>query len=122
MGFSDMPQGDHKKRAKYRFASKTLMRLLPPDVKKEVEKLIDRQQISLDLYDVLGFCTWGKDKVKELAKMPEPVSEEPKKEEAPKEEAPKEEAPKEEAPKEEVKAQKVFDAMLKVLNRDCSGI
>merc|ERR1712180_464396 len=24
--FSDMPQGDHKKRAKYRFASKTLMR------------------------------------------------------------------------------------------------
>merc|ERR1719348_2410238 len=62
--FSDMPQGDHKKRAKYRFASKTLMRLLPPDVKKEVEKLIDKQQISLDLYDVLGFCTWGKDKVK----------------------------------------------------------
>merc|ERR1712240_428290 len=27
--FSDMPQGDHKKRAKYRFASKTLMRILP---------------------------------------------------------------------------------------------
>merc|ERR1719356_1517193 len=26
--FSDMPQGDHKKRAKYRFASKTLMRIL----------------------------------------------------------------------------------------------
>merc|ERR1711936_782419 len=26
---SDMPQGDHKKRAKYRFASKTLMRILP---------------------------------------------------------------------------------------------
>merc|ERR1712002_879634 len=25
--FSDMPQGDHKKRAKYRFASKTLMRI-----------------------------------------------------------------------------------------------
>merc|ERR1712147_55182 len=105
--FSDMPQGDHKKRAKYRFASKTLMRLLPPDVKKEVEKLIDRQQISLDLYDVLGFCTWGKDKVKELAKVPDPVPEEPKKEgeEEKKEgDAPKEEAPKEEAPKEEVKA------------------
>merc|ERR1712018_1069090 len=29
--FSDMPQGDHKKRAKYRFASKTLMRILPAD-------------------------------------------------------------------------------------------
>merc|ERR1712215_552286 len=29
--FSDMPQGDHKKRAKYRFASRTLMRILPPD-------------------------------------------------------------------------------------------
>merc|ERR1719168_473886 len=27
--FNDMPQGDHKKRAKYRFASKTLMRILP---------------------------------------------------------------------------------------------
>merc|ERR1712203_1036638 len=26
--FKDMPQGDHKKRAKYRFASKTLMRIL----------------------------------------------------------------------------------------------
>merc|ERR1711874_910559 len=25
--FKDMPQGDHKKRAKYRFASKTLMRI-----------------------------------------------------------------------------------------------
>merc|ERR1712147_155056 len=100
-------KGDHKKRAKYRFASKTLMRLLPPDVKKEVEKLIDRQQISLDLYDVLGFCTWGKDKVKELAKVPDPVPEEPKKEgeEEKKEgDAPREEAPKEEAPKEEVKA------------------
>ena len=81
------------------------MRLLPPDTKKDVEKLIDKQQISLDLYDVLGFCTWGKDKVKELAKAPEPVPEEPKKEDdAPKEDAPKEEAPKEEAPKEEVKA------------------
>merc|ERR1711950_51116 len=31
--FSDMPQGDHKKRAKYRFASKTLMRILPAGVK-----------------------------------------------------------------------------------------
>merc|ERR1712106_1131862 len=31
--FADMPQGDHKKRAKYRFASKTLMRILPNDLK-----------------------------------------------------------------------------------------
>merc|ERR1711997_224872 len=39
--FSDMPQGDHKKRAKYRFASKTLMRILPADLKGEVEALIE---------------------------------------------------------------------------------
>merc|ERR1711990_448458 len=38
--FSDMPQGDHKKRAKYRFASKTLMRILPASLKAEVEGLI----------------------------------------------------------------------------------
>ena len=31
--FKDMPQGDHKKRAKYRFASKTLMRILPAELK-----------------------------------------------------------------------------------------
>merc|ERR1712200_31388 len=31
--FKDLPQGDHKKRAKYRFASKTLMRVLPADLK-----------------------------------------------------------------------------------------
>merc|ERR1711962_112847 len=35
--FKDMPQGDHKKRAKYRFASKTLMRILPNELKAEVE-------------------------------------------------------------------------------------
>merc|ERR1712170_149303 len=35
--FKDMPQGDHKKRAKYRFASKTLMRILPNELKSEVE-------------------------------------------------------------------------------------
>merc|ERR1711911_481583 len=117
--FSDMPQGDHKKRAKYRFASKTLMRLLPPDLKKEVEKLIDKQQISLDLYDVLGFCTWGKDKVKELAKIPDPVPEAPKKEgEEPKKEgdAPKEEAPKERHQKRKLRPKR-FSAMLKVFNK-----
>merc|ERR1712064_240642 len=41
--FSDMPQGDHKKRAKYRFASKTLMRILPADKKAEVEGLIEKK-------------------------------------------------------------------------------
>merc|ERR1712241_224538 len=56
--FSDMPQGDHKKRAKYRFASKTLMRILPGGVKTEVEGLIEKKAITLDLYEILGVCTW----------------------------------------------------------------
>merc|ERR1739848_465803 len=58
--FRDMPQGDHKKRAKYRFASKTLMRILPDKLKSEVEGLIDQKSITLDLYEILGQCTWGK--------------------------------------------------------------
>merc|ERR1712186_151425 len=57
--FSDMPQGDHKKRAKYRFASKTLMRILPADKKTEVKGLIEKKTITLDLYEILGQCTWG---------------------------------------------------------------
>merc|ERR1712055_272164 len=57
--FSDMPQGDHKKRAKYRFASKTLMRILPASLKTEVEGLIEKEAITLDLYEILGQCTWG---------------------------------------------------------------
>merc|ERR1712033_23645 len=57
--FADMPQGDHKKRAKYRFASKTLMRILPADKKTEVEGLIEEKTITLDLYEILGQCTWG---------------------------------------------------------------
>merc|ERR1712027_268985 len=44
--FSDMPQGDHKKRAKYRFASKTLMRILPTSLKSEVEGLIEKKAIT----------------------------------------------------------------------------
>merc|ERR1712055_877269 len=56
--FSDMPQGDHKKRAKYRFASKTLMRILPAKEKAEVESLIEKKAITLDLYEILGKCTW----------------------------------------------------------------
>ena len=58
--FRDMPQGDHKKRAKYRFASKTLMRILPDKLKTEVEGLIEGKSITLDLYEILGQCTWGK--------------------------------------------------------------
>merc|ERR1712037_784735 len=56
----DIPQGDHKKRAKYRFASKTLMRILPDKLKSEVEGLIEGKSITLDLYEILGQCTWGK--------------------------------------------------------------
>merc|ERR1711902_281712 len=60
--FKDMPQGDHKKRAKYRFASKTLMRILPDNLKSEVETLISQKNITLDLYEILGQCTWGQAK------------------------------------------------------------
>merc|ERR1711997_802419 len=58
--FSDMPQGDHNKRAKYRFASKTLMRILPDTQRKEVEGLIEKGSMTLDLYEILGTCTWIK--------------------------------------------------------------
>merc|ERR1712079_424610 len=60
--FKDMPQGDHKKRAKYRFASKTLMRILPAELKGEVEGLIAGKTMTLDLYEILGQCTWGQGK------------------------------------------------------------
>merc|ERR1712045_241310 len=56
--FSDMPQGDHKKRAKYKFASKTLMRILPDAQRGEVEGLIEKGKMTLDLYEILGVCTW----------------------------------------------------------------
>merc|ERR1712141_740289 len=56
--FGDMPQGDHKKRAKYRFASKTIMRILPPAKKTEVEGLIAANPMTMDLYEILGKCTW----------------------------------------------------------------
>jgi hypothetical protein len=56
--FNDMPQGDHKKRAKYRFASKTLMRILPDAQRTEVEGLIEKGAMTLDLYEILGTCTW----------------------------------------------------------------
>merc|ERR1712020_147577 len=57
--FRDLPPGDHKKRAKYRFASKTLMRILPADLKAEVEGLIEKNEMTMDLYEILGQCTWG---------------------------------------------------------------
>jgi len=66
--FSDMPQGDHKKRAKYRFASKTLMRILPPELSKEIEGLIEKGRITLDLYEILGQCTWGKSEIANITK------------------------------------------------------
>merc|ERR1712112_199478 len=56
--FSDLPQGDHKKRAKYRFASKTLMRILPAKIKPVVEGAIAKGTITLDFYEILGQCTW----------------------------------------------------------------
>merc|ERR1719342_805365 len=56
--FGDMPQGDHKKRAKYRFASKTIMRILPPAKKTEVEGLIAANSMPMDLYEILGKCIW----------------------------------------------------------------
>merc|ERR1712198_406795 len=66
--FSDMPQGDHKKRAKYRFASKTLMRILPPELAKEIEGLIEKGRITLVLYEILGQCTWGKSEIANITK------------------------------------------------------
>jgi len=60
--FSDLPAGDHKKRAKYRFASKTLMRVLPDSLKTEVEGLIENKAMTMDLYEILGQCTWGQTK------------------------------------------------------------
>merc|ERR1711981_1139074 len=56
--FGDMPQGYHKKRAKFRFASKTIMRILPAAKKTEVEGLIASNSMTMDLYEILGKCTW----------------------------------------------------------------
>merc|ERR1711963_199207 len=70
--FSDMPQGDHKKRAKYRFASKTLMRILPADLSKEIEALIEKGKITLDLYEILGQCHGAKMKLQTLSRRLQP--------------------------------------------------
>merc|ERR1712141_276141 len=58
--FSDLPAGPDKKRATYRFASKTLLKLLPSRQKSEVDMLISKKRMALDLYDILGHCTWYK--------------------------------------------------------------
>merc|ERR1712179_18937 len=53
--FRDMSDvGDHKKRAKYRFSSKTLMNLLPEKYLIPIEKMIEDGKINLDFYDILG--------------------------------------------------------------------
>jgi len=36
------------------------MRILPPGLDKEIEGLIEQKAITLDLYEILGQCTWGK--------------------------------------------------------------
>merc|ERR1712088_768661 len=54
--FGDLPQGDHKKRAKYRFASKTILSILPSDLKAGIESKIAAKEITLDLYEILGQC------------------------------------------------------------------
>jgi len=46
--------GDHKKRAKYRFSSKTLMSLLPADELKKIEDKVQRGEMVVDFYDILG--------------------------------------------------------------------
>merc|ERR1712226_288898 len=46
--------GDHKKRAKYRFSSKTLMSLLPAEELKHIEDRVERGEMTVDFYDILG--------------------------------------------------------------------
>jgi hypothetical protein len=35
------------------------MRILPGTLKEEVEGLIAKNTMTLDLYEILGQCTWG---------------------------------------------------------------
>ena len=56
--FADLPAGPAKKRATYSFASKTLLKLLPDRQRAEVDMLISKKRMALDLYDILGHCTW----------------------------------------------------------------
>eukprot|EP00092_Neocalanus_flemingeri_P007848 GFUD01008473.1.p1 GENE.GFUD01008473.1~~GFUD01008473.1.p1 ORF type:complete len:486 (-),score=115.48 GFUD01008473.1:213-1670(-) len=53
--FRDMADvGDHKKRAKYRFSSKTLMTVLPTDLQNMIEDMIEKGTITMDFYEILG--------------------------------------------------------------------
>lgn len=53
--FKDMADvGDHKKRAKYRFSSKTLMGVIPEPYNSKIEKMIDDEVITCDFYEILG--------------------------------------------------------------------
>jgi len=53
--FRDMADvGDHKKRAKYRFSSKTLMTVLPLDLQNMIEEKIEKGEITMDFYEILG--------------------------------------------------------------------
>jgi len=53
--FKDMADvGDHKKRAKYRFSSKTLMGVIPEPFNLKIEKMIDDELITMDFYEILG--------------------------------------------------------------------
>ena len=38
----------------YRFSSKTLMNLLPPQYLAPIEKMVEDGKIQLDFYDILG--------------------------------------------------------------------
>merc|ERR1712080_288685 len=44
-------------------AAKALMCVLPTALKSEVEQLIADKKIPLDLYEILGHCTWGQVKI-----------------------------------------------------------
>merc|ERR1712128_183468 len=53
--FRDMADvGDHKKRAKYRFSSKTLMTVLPTDLQNMIEGMVESGHITMDFYEILG--------------------------------------------------------------------
>merc|ERR1711887_98435 len=53
--FRDMSDvGDHKKRAKYRFSSKTLMTVLPTDLQDMIDAKVEAGEITMDFYEILG--------------------------------------------------------------------
>ena len=53
--FRDMADvGDHKKRAKYRFSSKTLMTVLPIDLQDMIDAKVEAGEITMDFYEILG--------------------------------------------------------------------